>query len=575
MLILGLHSGYHDASAALHDDYRLVAAVAQERLTRRKTDGGRIPVEAMEEVLAIAGADRRDIGAVVLGRGAFPMRYYTHLPADRRLERAARALIGREKHKSMEVECARYARSDSEAMFDKEMFLRDMGLPPGIPVRFFNHHLAHALPTLFHTDWDEALLYTSDGGGDHVQYSMRAFRDGRIETWYGGDEEFARPLRIDSLGLAYGYATQALGFTINRHEGKLTGLAAFGAPEIAAPLAAHFSVTAEGEVRTDFPDYPAMRRFIFDWAKGHPREVVAASVQRVLEDVTLLAVERLLARAGSRRLGLSGGVFGNVRLNQLLAERLGLEEVFIYPAMSDQGLPAGGILQYLLERDGIETWLSRRYRLEHLYLGRDWGAEADRRLAATPGLRPLDLGGESPAAAAARRIAEDGWVVAIFTKGMEYGPRALGARSILAAPGDPQINQVLNHRLSRSEFMPFAPVVREKDAERIFELGAAKAYAARFMTITCQVRPEWRQRIAAVVHVDNTARPQVIRREQNPLYYDVLTEFAQRTGVPVLINTSFNAHEEPIINTPEECARALLDGRVDAVLTETAIYLRA
>ena len=326
-------------------------------------------------------------------------------------------------------------------------------------------------------------------------------------------------------------------------------------------------------MQSEFADYPAMRRFILDWAKGHPREVVAASVQKVLEDVMLLAVERLLARSGSRRLGLSGGVFGNVRLNQLLAERLGLEEVFIYPAMSDQGLPAGGILQYLLERDGPAAWLASRYRLEHLYLGRDWGAEADRRLAATPGLRPLDLGGESPAAAAARRIGE-GWAIAIFTKGMEYGPRALGARSILAAPGDPRINQVLNDRLGRSEFMPFAPVVREEDAERVFDLGAAKAYAARFMTITCRVRPEWRERIAAVVHVDDTARPQVIRREPNPLYYDVLTEFARRTGVPVLINTSFNAHEEPIINTPEECARALLDGRVDAVLTEAAIYVR-
>jgi carbamoyltransferase len=117
-------------------------------------------------------------------------------------------------------------------------------------------------------------------------------------------------------------------------------------------------------------------------------------------------------------------------------------------------------------------------------------------------------------------------------------------------------------------------VVREEDAATVFELGAASAYAARFMTITCRVRPEWRERIAAVVHVDGTARPQVIRRGPNPLYYDVLGEFARRTGVPVLVNTSFNAHEEPIINTPAECARALLDGRVDAVLTEGGIHAK-
>jgi carbamoyltransferase len=448
MLILGLHSGYHDASAALFDDYRMVAAVALERLTRRKIDGGRIPVEAMEEVLAIAGADRRDVAAVVLGRGAFPMRYFTHLPAHRALERAARAAVGREKHKAMEVECVRYRRADSEAMFDAARFLADLGLPPGIPLRFFNHHLAHALPALFHTEWEDALLWTADGGGDHVQYSIRTLSQGRMETWFGGDEELSRPLRIDSLGLAYGYATEALGFTMNKHEGKLTGLAAYGAPEIAPALAARFSVSAAGEVRSDFADYPAMRRFVQDWARDRPREVVAASVQRVLEEVALAAAERLVARSGSRRLGLSGGVFANVRLNQLLAERLPVEEVFVYPAMSDQGLPAGGVLQYLLERDGLPAWLSRRHRLDHLYLGRDWGAEADRVLAATPGLAPLDLGGEGPAAAAGRMIAE-GRIVAIFTKGMEYGPRALGARSILAAPGDARINGVLNDRLDR------------------------------------------------------------------------------------------------------------------------------
>lgn len=574
MLILGLFSGYHDASACLCDDYRLVAAVAQERMTRRKADGGRIPVEAMEECFRVAGASKADVGAVVLGRGPFPMRYYTHLPLDRRIERAARAVAGKEKHKSMERECVRYRRTDSAAMFDAALFLADMGLPAGIPVVFFNHHLAHALPTLFHTDWDDALLYTSDGGGDNVQYSIRAFREGRLTTWYGEDEELARPMRIDSLGLAYGYATEALGFRINRHEGKLTGLAAFGAPEIAGELAAHFSVTDTGEVLSDFADYPAMRRFVFDWARGKPREVVAASVQKVLEDATLAAVERLVARAGgTRRVGLSGGVFGNVRLNQKIAEHLGLAEAFIYPAMSDQGLPHGGVLQFLLERDGLAAWLRQRHRLEHLYLGRDWGEEADRVLGGTRGLRAADLEGLSPAAATAKRLLA-GEAIAIFTKGMEYGPRALGARSILAAPFDVGINQSLNDRLDRSEFMPFAPVVREEDADRIFDLGKAKAYAARFMTITCDVRPEWRERIAASVHVDGTARPQVISRAANPLYHDIISEFAALTGVPVLINTSFNAHEEPIINTPGECARALLDDRVDGVVTERGIYLR-
>lgn len=155
---------------------------------------------------------------------------------------------------------------------------------------------------------------------------------------------------------------------------------------------------------------------------------------------------------------------------------------------------------------------------------------------------------------------------------MEFGPRALGARSVLASPHDKEINHSLNLRMERSEFMPFAPYVRDIDAQEVFNLPESFMEAAKFMTITCTVKDAWKDRIPAVVHIDNTARPQVITREENKLYYDILTAFKESTGLPVLINTSFNVHEEPIINTPAECARALIDDRVDAVVTEQGFY---
>ena len=570
MLILGVHPGYHDACACVYEDYRLRAAVALERLTRRKIDGGRLPVEAIDECLDIAGRSRGDVDAVVLGRGAFPWRYYTHFTGRRLVEGRVRLLIGREKQKSMEREMVRAGRTDSEAMFDADAFRRDLGLRPGIPVRFFNHHLAHALPTLFHTNWNEALLYTADGGGDNVQYSLRVFKDGRIDTLYGGDDCFLAPMRIDSLGLAYGYATQALGFRINRHEGKLTGLAAYGQPELAGALARHFRIADDGTIVSDFASNPAMRRFVFDWAKGQPRENVACSVQKVLEDFVLEAVRRLLGRTGVRHLGLAGGVFANVRLNQRLAEELPVDEVFVYPAMSDQGLAAGGVLQFLLERDGLAHWLGRRYRLDSLYYGRDYTGAIDRAFAADP--RFQRVAGD-PVAATAEFLAQNR-VVAIYTGGMEYGPRALGARSILAAPVDAGINDTLNRRLQRSEFMPFAPVVRRQDAGTVFRLDERTLYAARFMTVTCSVRDDWRARIPAVVHVDGTARPQVIEHAANPLYCDILSAYAERSGIPVLINTSFNVHEEPIINSPAECLRALAEDRIDFVATTDAVWGR-
>lgn len=575
MYTLGIHSGYHDACAALYRDYELVAAVALERMTRRKIDGGRMPDEAIAECLGIAGIEPRDVSAVALSRGAFPSRYFTHFPLPRLVENRVREMVGLEKQKSMERECVRYGRIDSVNMFDVPAFLRDAGLRPNAKLHFYNHHCSHALATLFHTDWNEALIYTADGGGDNVQYSHRILRDGKLETLYGGDDGLLQPMRIDSLGLAYGYATQALGFRINKHEGKLTGLAALGEPAIAQALASHFSVDDEGRVSSDFDSYPAMRRWVFAWAEGHPREVVAASVQKVLEDFVLLAVSRLLKKHGLRKLGLSGGVFANVKLNQRLAEELPVDEVFIYPAMSDQGLAAGGALDYLLARDGLQTWLSKRYRFPHLYLGRDYTADIDPILA--NGGAALVQAGSTPGdpVQTAAELLHDGKIVAIYAKGMEHGPRALGARTIMAAPLRNEINQTLNDRLERSEFMPFAPVVRDVDATRVFDLPPQSLYAARFMTITCQVRDEWRMRIPAVVHVDRTARPQVIAREPNPLYYDILTAYAERSGVPVLVNTSFNVHEEPIINTPAECLRALLDGRIDYVVTESAVWKKA
>ncbi len=155
---------------------------------------------------------------------------------------------------------------------------------------------------------------------------------------------------------------------------------------------------------------------------------------------------------------------------------------------------------------------------------------------------------------------------------MEFGPRALGHRSILASPADGAINQRLNERLDRSDFMPFAPCVLAEDAALVFDVTSVNADACRFMTITTLVREAWKTRIPAVVHVDGTARPQIVDPERQPLYAGILRHFKARTGLPVLVNTSFNAHEEPIINRPEECVRALLERRIDFVVTGKAVY---
>ncbi|MGB0695744.1 MAG: carbamoyltransferase C-terminal domain-containing protein [Rhodospirillaceae bacterium] len=573
MLILSVHPGYHDACVVLQDEYDLLSAVAMERVTRIKTDGGRWPTETVSACLGQAQRRKDEVDVLVLTRGAFLSRYFKGFATGRRLERVARRLTGTEKHKSMEREMLRAGSQHSEPLFDAALFLKDHGFRADCQVHFVNHHECHALPCLFHTDWpSDALLYTADGGGDNVQYSARHFDGAAIHTLFGGDEAFAGPAAVDSLGLAYGFATQACGWKINRHEGKLTGLAARGTPRGAEALAAHFTVEDDGRITSDFASNGDLRAWIKEWSAELGREDTAASAQKVLEDKILEAVERLLAKTGARYLGLSGGVFGNVLLNQKLAEKLPVDEVFIYPAMSDQGLAAGGALLYLLARDGLTDWLAARKRFEHLYLGQDYRAEIDMALSEA-GARKILLGvGEAPPAITAASLIHSGKAGAIYSKGMEHGPRALGARSILAAPVDATINETLNARLDRSEFMPFAPVIQAEHANRVFDIGPVKGYAARFMTITCFVQPEWRDKIPAVVHVDGTARPQVIERDPNPLYFDILGAYGEMSGIPVLINTSFNAHEEPIINSPKECADALVAGRVDFVVTDWAVW---
>lgn len=572
MLILGIHPGYHDSSACVFRDGRLIAAVSRERLTRSKGDGrGDVPLDCVDEVLDIAGATRQDVDIVASTRSALPQSCYSHFQGRRAIEGLVREAIGREKLRFMALEMRRAGNSDPLAIFDRTRFLKGYGFRPDAGVSFANHHLCHALPALYFTDWDDALLYTADGGGDNVQYSMRRFRDGTLQTLYGDDEELFADNRIDSLGMAYGYCTQALGWRMNRHEGKLTGLAALGTPALYEEMASHFMVTPTGEILSDFEGWSAMKSFFSGLAARSSREDLAASVQELLERTILESVRRMLERAPARCLGLAGGVFANVRLNRLLAEETGVDEVFVFPAMGDDGLSVGAALHAQMETDGMAAWLDRRHRLDDLYLGRDHGDRIDAVLGSGQGIRRID---GDPVANTVARIAASR-AGAIYSRRMEFGPRALGARTILGSPADHRINDELNRRLERSEFMPFAPVVTEARARDVFEITDTNAYACRFMTITCAVKSAWRERIPAVVHVDGTARPQVIRREQNPLYHDILEGYERETGLPVLINTSFNVHEEPIVDTPEQCLRALDDDRIDFVVTDKAVYERA
>ncbi|HSV23841.1 MAG TPA: carbamoyltransferase C-terminal domain-containing protein [Xanthobacteraceae bacterium] len=570
MYLLGIHNGVHDASACLFRDYKLLAAVSQERLTRRKNDGvvvaEELPQRAIDECLAIAGILRRDVDVVCSTRSQFEMQsfrlqgrmwarqLYARLTDNRRLYQMTYMMRKQSTKKALEV-------------FDAPSFRERHGFRRAA-LYFCNHHAAHGVPAYFFSEFDDALIYTADGFGDDVAYSARTGRQGDIALVFGGDENLNLPMKVNSVGLLYNFFTEALGFIPNRHEGKLTGLSAFGLPKAGEELIAHFSVDDRGEATSDYPNYSAMRDHAFDICKRLSREDAAASVQVVTEHVICRAVEALIRNSSLTSLALGGGVFSNVRLNRAVLETTSAKNVFIFPAMGDEGLPVGACLLYLRERDGARTWLANRYLLSELYLG----ANHDVRFPAAASQHPEIVADREAPVEKAVDALTGGKAVAIYTDRMEFGPRALGARSILASPVQREVNDSINKRLNRSEFMPFAPVVLADHVATVFDIHAGNAHAARFMTITCDVRPEWRDRIPAVVHVDGSARPQIIEATENPLYFQVLELFYKRTGLPVLVNTSFNVHEEPIIDTPEQALTALIDDRIDCILTKDALY---
>lgn len=566
MKILGVYTS-HDAGAALFEDYRRLASVALERPTRIKGDGNRFPSEAVDECLAQAGLRPADIDVIALPRVDYPSHYYklrALFPYPKRKKNGNTDLI--------RVMSGNFI-GDPESAFDARRYLADHGFNPK-KVFFYNHHLAHALTALFHTRWDDALLYTSDGGGDRVYYSLRRLRDGRLTDVFGGERDsvsFRRPQHGgDSLGNLYYFVTEATGFKPLRHEGKVLGLAAFGEPVHAEAMKANYRLMPNGEIRA-LKGMKDIARQIHALAKATKKEDMAASAQKTLEDLTIASLARALDANPAKNLGVAGGVFANVKLTQRIAEKFPFEEIFVYPAMSDQGEATGGALQFLYERDGPEAWLKQRAPLGNVYFGRDYMDRADATI--LQGAKPVEAP-EGLAEAAAKLIAE-GKVIGAYLGRGEYGPRALGARSIMAAPVDRAINDWLNKRLDRTDFMPFAPVVREERCADVFDLPKSLYYSARYMTVTCNVREAWRAKIPAVVHVDGTARPQLARRQDNPTYYDILHAYERRTGVPVTINTSFNVHEEPIINRPEEALKALDQGRVDYLVTEKGLYAKA
>jgi carbamoyltransferase len=562
MLVLGITDGI-SCGAAIVQDGKVLAAVNEEALVRMKMAVG-FPRGAISEVLRIAGASVQDIdlicvatvndhfydgvrpfGGWLIGEeGAFRDTIYAlaggfsrqvdTVPGLERLYYAARAPIFVRRRRAI------------------RRILRDeFGLTAEI--EFVDHHLAHATSAYFTSGFDDATVVTMDGGGDGCSSHVYEVRDGRFER-------LTTVRAFDSVGNYYAYITHICGFKAQKHEGKITGLAAYGTPRYTDLLDSFITLEGGqpknvGRVVFKAAVRALKERLPRDWA----REDLAASIQRHAEQLAVGYVSHHLTPERPRNLAIAGGLVANVRINQKLKEIPGVERIFVHPGMTDAGLAVGAALAPCMHgrTRGVDC---EREVLRSVYLGADYSSSEIEQVLSRNGLnytRPAQIDPEIA------RLLANGYVVARFNGRMEYGPRALGNRSILYQPSDRSVNDWLNRSLHRTEFMPFAPSTLYEYADDCFVDVEPAADTARFMTITYDCRTRMRRNCEGVVHVDGTARPQLVKHSDNPSYYRIIDAFRRLTGVPTIINTSFNMHEEPIVYSPEDAVRAFRLGHLD------------
>jgi carbamoyltransferase len=559
MKILGISAHYHDAAAALVVDGVPVAAVQEERLSRRKNDAA-FPLGAIEWCLESAKLEPEALDAVVFYEK--PM-----LKFERILTMALRAFP-----RSWASFPKAMKTSLGEKIWVKGIIASHLGVSSK-KIFFTEHHHAHAAAAFLTAPTEDAAILTADGVGEWTTLSV-----GRGKRGVGGGAsgktsiEILREIRFPhSLGMLYSTFTAFLGFAVNEGEYKVMGLASYGEPRFADTVRKIIKRTPDGAFALDMAyfDYHTSSkrsyssRFIDELGpprlpfepldpttkEGRRYADIAASVQRVLEDVLVDLTRALHEETGCADLCLGGGVALNGCANARILRESGFERVFVPPAPGDAGCALGAALY----ADRVFFEQPDRAFPDHPF----WGPVVDAgelvRVAVEDGLGLETVGDEAELLSRVAREIHAGKIVGWMDGASELGPRALGNRSIFASPASIETRDRLNKEIKyREEFRPFAPAVPSEVADRYFDLPPGGVRLGRFMSGVFPVREEWREQLAAITHVDGTARVQTVEREMAPRFHALLEAYGAVSGVPILLNTSFNLAGEPIVNRAVE-----------------------
>jgi carbamoyltransferase len=531
--VLGVNAVFHDPASALVVDGRTVAAAEEERFSRRKH--GKDPVAFSTWELP----ERSARWCLEAGRVA-PERLdavaYSYDPA--LATTPSEDVMGGTWEGLRTLFTERAPRFLATAL---------PGLDPE-RVRFVPHHRAHAASAYLGAGYDSCAVLTVDGRGEATSALAGRFRDGRLDV-------LAEQRLPHSLGLVYESLTAHLGFRRASDEYKVMALASYGEPRWLAELRELLRCDGDGGFVAEPPDWSRFAPVVTgdaEWGRGHAD--LAATVQRRLEELLLELGGWLHERTGERRLAMAGGVALNCVANSRLWREGPFDQIWVQPAAGDSGTALGAALHVAHE-------LGERVQpMSTAALGRGWTpdeVEAWLERAALPFERPDDVAEE-----AAEVLARNG-VVAWFQGRSEYGPRALGCRSLMADPRDPANLERLNDVKGREQFRPVAPMVLEERAMEIFDGGPIPS---PYMLFTHRVKPDWLDRIPAVVHVDGTARIQTVNAEREPAVARALCAFERRTGVPVVVNTSLNTAGRPMVDDPRDALECFGSAPVDALV---------
>ncbi len=561
MKILGI--GFlSESSVCLIENGKIKYAISQERINRIKNWWGN-PYKAIDFVLKETKNKIRDID-IFSTHGLSALK--NDIPNTKHFKIKEKEILESNLNKKKKITQIKHLlqRKSHETKANKRVRRNVESLKKKYKkIEVHDHHEAHAASAYFCSGWKSCYTLTIDGWGDNSSSKLFKSDNGKLI-------EIARTNTIDSLGYFYGSITKLLGFKPHRHEGKILGLAAFGNYKKAYPYIS--KMISYDEINKSFkgnfekgiylPKYDNPNLKILK--KKFKAKDIAAAAQKRLEEVVIEFIKDNIPN--NSKLALAGGIFANVKINQKISELKNIKDIFVYPNMGDGGLSIGcALLTYYKRKNYFPK------KIDNIYLGPSYSNLEVFNLLKKNNLKFIKA--SKPEKFIAKQL-HKGSVVACFQGRMEFGPRALGNRSILVSACNKAVNDWLNKKLKRTEFMPFAPITIKKYLDRMYKNLDGKMTAIKYMTTTVKCTLEANKKSPAAVHIDKTARPQLISKDDNLKIYNILKEYFKISKIPNLINTSFNVHEEPIVCTPNDALRAFKSSKLDYLYIEDYIVIK-